>query len=206
MPVPAFTIDGVIPPFIGTNGPGGGRQQMTPYEATPLEVAERFGGTARRREILGHWLEHRQLMRDLGITTGFQWLDGSFVEDKEPNDLDLVTFFRRPVQASSALEVHALMLANPPVLLRTHVRAVRRLDAFFVDLDGTSEGIIDATRYWCGLFSHRRDDGLWKGMVKVSLAPVDEDLARLLIEQAVDREDGDDEHQDADILAQDAEQ
>ena len=54
MPVPAFTIDGVIPPYTGANGPGGASQQMTPYEATPLEVVQRFATTERRREILRH--------------------------------------------------------------------------------------------------------------------------------------------------------
>lgn len=202
MPVPAFTIDGVIPPYTGADGPGGTTEQMTPYEATPLEVVARFAGSDGRREILRHWLEHRQLLRDLGIQVGFQWLDGSFVEDKEPNDLDLVTFFRRPAGAQTSLQMHGLMRANPATLMRRPIREARKLDAFFVDLDGSSEGIIDATRYWCGLFSHRRVDGLWKGMVKVSLAPEDEDLALISLREP----DADEEHEDADIQEQGASQ
>lgn len=196
MSIPAFTIDGVIPPYIGANGPGGVRGQMTPYEASPLEVVTRFATTDRRREILGHWLEHRQMMRALGIDTGFQWLDGSFVEDKEPNDLDIVTFFRRPLSAQTAVEVTQLMQANPETFRRPAIRTARRLDAMFVDLNGSSEGIIDATRYWCGLFSHRRVDNLWKGMVKVPLNAPDEDLAVLFLEA----EAGGDGHQVAHIM------
>lgn len=199
MPVPAFTIDGVIPPYTGANGPGGASQQMTPYEATPLEVVQRFATTERRREILRHWLEHRLLLRDLGIVAGFQWLNGSFVEDKEPNDLDIVTFFRRPAAAQTPLAMAQLMRANPEVLLTAPIKAVRRLDSFLVDLDATTEAIIDATRYWCGLFSHRRGDDLWKGMVKVSLDPAEDDIALLSLAEPPLRE----EHQDAEITAQD---
>lgn len=199
MPVPEFTIDGVIPPYTGADGPGGAAEQMTPYEASPLEVVTRFATTEIRREILRHWLEHRLMMRNLGIDIGFQWLDGSFVEDKEPNDLDIVTFFRRPLGAQTAIEIAQLMRANPETLIRSSIKAARKLDAMFVDLDGSSEGIIDATRYWCGLFSHRRVDDLWKGMVKVSLDPAEEDLAMLLL---ADMAAGDG-HQVADFIAQD---
>lgn len=200
MPVPAFTIDGVLPPYTGIDGPGGATNHMTPYEASPLEVVTRFATTVGRREILAHWLDHRRLMRVLGVEVGFQWLDGSFVEDKEPNDLDIVTFFRRPLNAQSAPEIDQLIRANPEVFIRRRIRAVRRIDAMFVDLNGSSEGIIDATRYWCGLFSHRRVDDLWKGMVKVSLAVADEDLADLFLVDVAN------EHQEADILVREEQQ
>lgn len=199
MPVPDFTIDGVIPPYIGAGGPAGRSEQMTPYEASPLDVVTRFATSERRREILGHWLEHRRMLRGLGIDTGFQWLDGSFVEDKEPNDLDIVTFFRRPAGAETPIELERLMRANPETLLRGPIKAARKLDAMFVDLNGSSEGIIDATRYWCGLFSHRRVDDLWKGMVKVPLDAADEDMASLLLADVALQN----EHQDADILVED---
>lgn len=92
-----------------------------------------------------------------------------------------------------------LMRANPEVLLTAPIKAVRRLDSFLVDLDATTEAIIDATRYWCGLFSHRRGDDLWKGMVKVSLDPAEDDIALLSLAEPPLRE----EHQDAEITAQD---
>lgn len=44
-----------------------------------------------------------------------------------------------------------------------------RLDALFIDLAGHPEVIVEVTRYYMGLFSHRRGDGLWKGMLKVRL-------------------------------------
>jgi hypothetical protein len=96
MPIPAFSIDGVLPPYVGPGGPGGAPQDMTPYVATAVEVVLTLGTTPRRRTILGRWLDHRAALRGLGFQRGFQWLDGSFVEQKEPNDLDIVTFVFRP--------------------------------------------------------------------------------------------------------------
>ncbi|WP_430649493.1 DUF6932 family protein, partial [Bradyrhizobium uaiense] len=38
-----------------------------------------------RRSILRGWLLHRKALRAVGFGTGFQWIDGSFVEKgKEP--------------------------------------------------------------------------------------------------------------------------
>ena len=180
MPIPAFTIDGVIPPFVGANGPGGSSQNSTPFVATSVEVVSRLGGTPLRAGILKDWLEHRRLLRALGVTSGFQWLDGSFVEAKEPNDIDVVTFFRRPDAALSAPEIEVLLRENPEVFSRRVIRSKRALDAFFVDLDATSEAIVDQSRYYFGLFSHRREDFLWKGMLKISLAD-DDDLALAML-------------------------
>ena len=96
MPIPSFTIDGILPPYVGANGPGGRAEDMSPYFVTALEVVSSLGGTDNSRTILNHWLRHRAELRALGFQRGFQWLDGSFVEEKEPNDLDVVTFIRRP--------------------------------------------------------------------------------------------------------------
>jgi hypothetical protein len=35
------------------------------------------------------------------------------------------------------------------------------------------------TRYWFGLFSHRRSDGIWKGMLQVRLEDVADDAAAI---------------------------
>lgn len=59
MPIPSFTIDGVLPPYVGPDGPGGGAEDMTPYAVSALEVVATLGLTDRRKTI--------------------QWFDGSFV-------------------------------------------------------------------------------------------------------------------------------
>jgi hypothetical protein len=72
------------------------------------------------------------------------------------------------------------------------LKSSHRLDAYFVDLDGAAETIVEVARYYCGLFSHRRTDYLWKGMLKVDLGAVALDdnvasaellVAALLIDQ-----------------------
>jgi len=182
MPFPAFNIDGVIPPFVGARGPGDSRTYMSPHEASPVEVIARLGGTPQRRNILKGWLAHRMELRAVGVVTGFQWLDGSFVEDKEPNDLDIVTFFRRPLAAPTAATMAELMMRTPSVFSRAQVKEAHHLDAQLVDLNATPEAVVDLTRYWAGIFSHRRGDLMWKGMLKVDLDDRDDDLASLVLE------------------------
>jgi hypothetical protein len=177
MPIPAFTIDGVLPPYVGPLGPGGPAQALTPYVATAVELVTTFGTTGHRRNLLQNWLDHRAAFRGLGFAQGFQWIDGSFVEDKVPQDLDVVTFARRPARAAGAQALERLMRANPEQCIRGPVKGRYNLDAFFVDLDGSKEGLVDATRYYAGLFSHRRSDDLWKGMVQIRFDDPADDAA-----------------------------
>jgi hypothetical protein len=177
MPIPAFSIDGVLPPYVGPGGPGGALQDMTPYVVTAVEVVSTLGTSPKRRTILSRWLNHRAALRGLGFQRGFQWLDGSFVEEKEPNDLDIVTFIFRPATVQGHADLGALMGANAQLFDRPQVKTHYMLDAFFIDLDASSENIVNVSRYWLGLFSHRRVDGLWKGMLQVRLENVADDLA-----------------------------
>jgi hypothetical protein len=170
MPIPAFSIDGVLPPYVGSGGPGGAPQDMTPYVVTAVEVVLTLGTSPKRRTILAHWLDHRAALRGLGFQRGFQWLDGSFVEEKEPNDLDIVTFLFRPATVLGHADLGGLIGANAHLFDRPQVKTSYMLDAFFIDLDASPEGIVNVSRYWLGLFSHRRADGLWKGMLQVRLA------------------------------------
>ena len=156
MPIPSFSIDGVLPPYVGPQGPGGRVEDMSPYVVTTLEVASTLGGTNGRKNILRGWLKHRADLRALGFQRGFQWLDGSFVETKEPKDLDVVTFLFRPLGIHDPASLLALMTTNAHLFQRHRVKASYTLDAFFIDLDGSPETIVNASRYLLGLFSHRR--------------------------------------------------
>jgi hypothetical protein len=179
MPIPTFTIDGVLPPYVGPDGPGGAAEDMSPYSVSALEVVASLGLTEQRRAILGGWLSHRAALRGIGFDRGFQWLDGSFVENKDPQDLDVVTFLHRPIGINDRNELAGLMRANLNLFARHHVRATFHLDFFAADLDGTSETLVNVTRYWLGLFSHRRGDDLWKGMLQVRLEDTSDDMAAL---------------------------
>ena len=57
------------------------------------------------------------------------------------------------------------MQANPELFSRQRVRQTYYLDAFPIDLNGSPETLVGVSRYFLGLFSHRRGDITWKGMV-----------------------------------------
>lgn len=179
MPIPAFTIDGVLPPYVGPNGPGGAAEDMSPYVVTALEVATTLGSSNERRDILRGWLRHRADLRTVGFERGFQWLDGSFVEAKDPRDLDVVSFLYRPQGIQDPRQLLLVMRANANLFVRNLVKAGYSLDAFPVDLDGSPEALVSSARYFLGLFSHRRGDDLWKGMLQVRLEDVTDDAAAL---------------------------
>jgi hypothetical protein len=75
----------------------------------------------------------------------------------------------RPIAWAAAAQLHQLIVQNPAVFSRNAVKMAHHLDAIFVDMDATIEAVVDHTRYWLGLFSHRRGDYVWKGMLQVSL-------------------------------------
>jgi len=78
----------VIPPFEDTPGEDG-RLQLPPgvHVASWQEVAARFGGNPRRREILDGLLRALQALKAAGCTQVY--VDGSFVTSKElPGDFD----------------------------------------------------------------------------------------------------------------------
>jgi hypothetical protein len=58
-----------------------------------------LGTTPARLTILDGFLQFRQRLRAAGLAVGFQWLNGSFLQDverfegRDPGDLDVVTFY-----------------------------------------------------------------------------------------------------------------
>jgi hypothetical protein len=152
---------------------------MSPYAVTALEIATTLATSDDRKTILRGWLRHRSELRLLGFTRGFQWLDGSFVEDKIPRDLDVVTFLYRPPAVTNGTALAKLMRANLNIFGRAPAKAQYRLDFFPVDLDGSAEGLVGLTRYLLGLFSHRRGDDVWKGMLQVRLEDAADDAAAM---------------------------
>jgi hypothetical protein len=179
MPIPAHTIDGVLPPYVGPHGPGGASEDMSPYSVTAVEVAATLGSTDQRRAILRNWLRHRAALRAIGFDRGFQWLDGSFVENKDPKDLDVVAFLYRPINTRDLAALSTLVFANIRLFDRTQVKAAFDLDLLLVDLDGSTETVVNMTRYFLGLFSHRRGDELWKGMLQVRMEDIADDTVAL---------------------------
>jgi len=177
MSIPVFTIDGILPPFTGT-GPGDHVSLMSPYTADAIEVVRRFGATTGRRRILNGWLEHRTALREIGIANGSQWLDGSFLEEKEPNDLDIVCFIRLPENVSTEQEQVLFWNNHRALFDRSGIKNAFLLDAFFLPLDGDPETLVSVSRYYLQLFSHQRETFLWMGMIQVPLEDANDAEAR----------------------------
>jgi hypothetical protein len=184
-PIPDHKPNGLLPPFLGTV-PGESSDLMSPYPSTLAEFVAKFGTSAERRRILLGYLKHRAALRSVGITKGFQWLDGSFVEvmPREPRDIDLVTFYVAPPDWNEDDVVDRNKGLFRPRLAKKEYCC----DPYFVcinsDLnDARAEAVVRLTSFWHGLFSHQRDSYTWRGIVSVQVATEDDDSdARSMIE------------------------
>lgn len=156
---------------------------QSPYRASVDELVLRFGTTARRSQYLRGLLNLRRDLRAQGIEEGQQWIDGSFVEDKEarglePGDIDIVTLFERPVgmadSASWAAFSRPLLssLFNP-----AFCKAAYNCEAFYIDLGLNGVNTARQSAFWFGLFSHQRATFRWKGVVEIPLGPTAIDIS-----------------------------
>ena len=166
VPVPIWNSSGVLPPSIGDLT---SRFDCSPYLVSLTDLVSRFGYTGIRRRILGKFLAFRQTLHAAGLTNGFQWVNGSFVEDiqlreqREPRDIDVVTFYYIPDgydQQSLYSEFSSLFDHRANVVNYS-------TDAFFVSLDTEDKHYLaHKIAYWNGLWSHTRDEE-WKGYLEI---------------------------------------
>jgi len=174
MPIPKALPIGILPPFLKAPTR---RDDVSPYRATAVELVERFATSARRIRILEGLLAYRAELRRVGLSTGLQWIDGSFVEplNPAPNDVDVVTLAPLPTSCSP-VDGH---LFDPAEARRRFL-----CDAYFVDLAGAeATWIVRESIYWFALFSHQRRTLSWKGIVELDLtAPDDDGAARERLE------------------------
>ncbi len=181
--IPAFTISGVLPPFLGDSPTH--RAAISPYGVSVSALIGRFATSPERVGLLRGLLDYRAALTGAGISAGMQWIAGSFVEDCEqtrgraPGDIDIVTFAHRHVKDAEAWA--AFVAESQHLFDQAEVKRRFKADAYFVDLDVAPRLIVSDTSYWSGLFSHRRATGLWKGMLGLSLC-CDDDRAREQLE------------------------
>lgn len=173
--IPAWTAEGVLPPI---NVAQPVSPERSPYLVSLTDYILRFGDTPERRAILDGLLRYRAALQELGLVSGFQWLDGSFLEHVErmegraPNDVDVVTFFRLPQGRSQ----RDLLSAQPQLFDHNDVKTSYRVDAYLADLGMNPERLARQSAYWYSVWSHRRNQ-LWKGFVQVDLAPTEDGVA-----------------------------
>lgn len=134
--------------------------------------------------MLQGFLAHRAALNSLDFVDGFQWCAGSFVEDKIPNDLDVVTFFHRPADSATQAQFGALAQQNRELFDPRLTKQKYHCDAYFVDFILPPEQLTARTHYWFGLFSHRRVTAEWKGLVQVTLHSPDDDNAAMTVLKA----------------------
>lgn len=183
--IPSHSLDGVLPPFL----PGGSPTEpgaVSPYRAGLAEFVQRYAESNERKEIMEGLVAYRNALRAVGISSGFQWLDGSFVEDCEklrgrpPSDIDIITFAVRPQRFADSSEWREFILSRPDLFDPETTKRQFKCDAYFVDLGIHPVQLVAHTRYWFGLFSHQRDTYLWKGLVEIPFSGDDYDVEVLL--------------------------
>tara|TARA_R110002012_G_scaffold213388_1_gene384519 strand:+ start:595 stop:1149 length:555 start_codon:yes stop_codon:yes gene_type:complete len=164
-------MTGIVPPI--RPNVEGHDPDRSPYIINLNELIEALVFSQERADIVFGLLEYRKALHESGISTGFQWLDGSFLENVEdiesrpPNDIDVVTFFELPVgQDQNTYWGNHGALFDP-----VHTKKNYSVDAYpFVLRQVVTEQVIRMTSYWYSMWSHRRD-GIWKGFVQVVLDP-----------------------------------
>jgi hypothetical protein len=138
----------------------------------------RFGTSAERRTVLDGFLRYRAALHAAGLSHGFQWLDGSFLEHVEllearaPNDIDVVSFYRLPPSTSQAELAVRLGSATD----HAAVKATYLVDGYLVHLGMAPERLTHQSAYWYSVWSHRRNH-VWKGFVQIDLAPTEDAAA-----------------------------
>jgi len=169
-----WTASGVLPPVDASDPTSPDR---SPYVVTLAEYVQRFGSTPERRLIIDGLLRYRAALHAAGFKAGFQWLNGSFVENVEliegrpPNDIDVVTFSRPPkAKHKHDLDVLVEALFNPESTVSAYC-----VDGYFVDLTTAPKALTTASTYWYSVWSHRRDLS-WKGFIQIDLAPTNGDI------------------------------
>lgn len=183
IPIPDWNAFGVLPPAQG--GPtAAGR---SPYTVSLTDMVLHFSASPARCAILDGFLRYRSALHAAGLTTGFQWVNGSFVENVEeqegrpPNDIDVVTFYHLPVGSTQA----ALAAAHRDVFIfdlasKQRLKTTYRVDAYMESLGRAPEKLVERSWYWYSMWAHRRNDQ-WKGYLQVDLSPAhDQDAMDLL--------------------------
>jgi len=182
--IPQFNQSGVLPPFDPALGPNT-QAGRSPYKASTVDLVRRFGTSAPRNTLLGGLLEYRKDLRSIGVTEGFQWIDGSFVENvemtggRDPRDIDIVTLAHRPAGLNDS-DWRSLVSRSGDLFSPKLAKTKYFCDAYFVDLGSPPQYIVEVSSYWSGLFSHQRNTSLWKGLVQVPLVCDDDAAAALL--------------------------
>jgi hypothetical protein len=189
--IPEWDISGVLPPI--RPGHDGLSPDRSPYSAGLCQVVERFATSPERIAILKGFLEYRAALHGVGIVNGFQWLDGSFIEqielsgERSPRDIDVVTFFHLPNGATE----QTLLTSCRQLFDSSQIKSRFQVDGYPCVL-GKPSGYshVRQVAYWYSMWSHRRKDQKWKGFVQIDLSPQEDVAATAVLNQVLLQEGG----------------
>lgn len=178
--IPPWNPQGVLPPV--RPGTGGTAADRSPYRVSLDQLITTFAISSERATIFQGFLDYRAALHTAGISVGFQWVNGSFVENiaalegREPNDVDVVTFCGLAAEGHDHLFTSAVM------------KETFHIDAYLyrLDLPLTSDRVRWIT-YWYSLLAHRRSH-LWKGFVQLDLSPAGDLIAQETLNLVMQRE------------------
>ena len=176
--IPNWSPTGILPPIDVVDPTSANR---SPYRASLADLVLRFGTSKERCTILDGLLRYRAALHAAGLVVGFQWIDGSFLEQVEtlagraPNDVDVVTFYR----IATGDTPNAVVARNPDLFVQARVKQNFKVDGYLVPLDAEATFLVENSAYWYGVWSHRRD-GTWKGFVEIDLTPAETPALDLL--------------------------
>ena len=173
--IPEWNRDGALPhilPGVDASSPG----SRSPYKVSPIELVDRFATSPVRSEILQGFFNYRATLNSLGIKRGFQWINGSFVENIEnidiagrnrrpPGDIDVVTFYYPP---NTHIRTYRHMFE------REKAKAAYHVDAFGIQLGKPLTPVsVRLISYWRSMWSYRRNDHQPKGFLWMDLEEED---------------------------------
>lgn len=178
--LPSWNSLGLIPP-IDEQQPASA--ERSPYTVSLTDFVLRFGQTQPRGVVLDGFLKYRAALHAAGLVSGFQWVDGSFLENVEiletraPNDIDVVTFFDLPA-GKSQMDIQQQFPDLFPTTRGAHqkLKDTYCVDAYYEHLGKAPSRLVRQSSYWYSMWSHRRNQA-WKGYVQIDLAPTDDALA-----------------------------
>ena len=184
--IPHWNPQGVLPPI---NPATPASADRSPYTVSLTDLVLRFGTSLNRQTILTGFLSFRSALHAAGLLDGFQWVNGSFLEDieiteaRDPADIDIVTFFHLPVGATQ----ESLARASPRLFDPVHTKNDYHVDAYFVQLNGDApEPLVRQSAYWYSMWSHRRS-GQWKGYLQIDLSLTDDTVAKANLDKSTNQ-------------------
>ena len=171
--IPEFNENGLLPP------------DYKPIKTNITELVKKFCTSKKRANLLKGLLDYRKELSSYDIE-GFQWIDGSFVTNKEnreidldngrdPNDIDVLTIYKLPKGESQNT------MSDKMIFDRNYVKRKYSVDAFLIeDRNLFSENGLLTLAHWVTLYSHTRNDER-KNFLQLSLKKDNFDIVLGLI-------------------------